>query len=116
MTKRRSDKDYSFNQADANDAWNTRNPEYWKRYRAQRLHGDLSTGDLQTLLADALRKHFEDVSSSDGRTARPRRKLVSVLGVVLPLGEDSPLSVKLRIEIHASWKKASSKVRKETTS
>lgn len=71
---------------------------------------------LRSALANALQKHFEDVSSLAPTAASPRRKLVSVLRLALPLGEDSPLSVNLRIEIHASWKKTSSKVRKEMTS
>lgn len=116
-TKRRSDSDYSANQAKANEAWTNRNPDYWKRYRAQRMSGDLSFADLGKLLADALQRHFEDASSSGHSSARSlRRKSTAILALELPVGHQSPLTLKLRIELHAHWKKSSLKVRKETTS
>lgn len=115
--KRRSDRDYSANQARANEGWIHRNPDYWKRYRAQRLTGDIQLSNLATLLAEALQRHFEDESSSEHCAVRsPRRNATALFTLTLPLEKRSPLTVKLRIEIHAQWKTSSPKVRKETTS
>ncbi|MDO9433978.1 hypothetical protein [Hydrogenophaga sp.] len=114
-TKRRSDEDYAANQAKANAVWVSRNPDYWRRYRANRTEGDIAARNVQALLAEILGSFCDDTSSWKQTRSNKTEKRRVPCSIEIPLDERGVLVLKLRVEIVLRKQKSSPRVRKETT-
>lgn len=113
-TKRRSDRDYVANQAKANTAWLQRNPDYWKRYRAQQSR-DVPIAGIEALLAGSIGPINGDASSTGAPTLGKRDKLRAPCVINWEVDETGTAMLKLNIEIVLRRQKSSSRLRKETT-
>ncbi len=108
-TKRRTDHDYYENQAKANRAWTKRNPQYWISRRSMRV--DRSLKELGVLVVAALHQMLDASSRKSSR----RNQSSLVFAFQFSVGQDDPMTVKVRVEVKAPKEKSSSTQRQETT-